>query len=137
MAVLNPTNYANAVPVAADSIIFYRDADGLIKTTTVQQAADVFASLSSQSLTPAFISVSTVLSTQQFAVFIAAGATNQTLPASALNSGRAFALANKGAGTVTVLPNGTDTIEGAVSITLAQYETAVLRSDGLGMYHRF
>jgi hypothetical protein len=137
MSQLNDINYVNQVPLAADYAPFVVDADGTVKTATMQQLADLFASLSSQSLTPVFISVDTILSTQQFAVFIAAGATNQTLPASALNAGRAFALANKGAGTVTVLPNGTDTIEGAVSLALAQYETAVLRSDGLGMYHRF
>lgn len=137
MSQLTVANYANATPLATDSLPFVQIAANLVKTVTVQGLADVLASLASQNVTVSVVSITTVLTTQQMLVVNAAGATNQTLPASSLNSGRTYYIANKGAGTVTVLPNGTDTIEGAASIALAQYATATLRSDGLGMWHRF
>jgi len=137
MSQVNNTNYPNQAPLAADYALFVRDSDGVLKTATMQQYADLFASLAGQNLAVSVVSINTTLTTEQFLVVMAAGATDQTLPASALNTGRAICIANKGAGAVTILPDGADTIEGAASITLAQYETCRLISDGLGMWFRF
>lgn len=137
MSQVNDTNYPNQVPLAADYALFVRDSDGVLKTATMQQYADLFASLAGENIAVSVVSINTTLTTEQMLVVTAAGNTDQTLPASSLNTGRTFRIANKGAGTVSVLPDGTDTIEGAPSITLAQYETATLRSDGLGMWFRF
>lgn len=135
MSTVNDTNYVNQVPVAADYTIFVRDSDGVLKTATMQQLADLFASLASLNLTVNVVSVNTVLdSSHQFVEANSGGAFNITLPASSLNTGRRYIIFNKGAGTVTVLPNGADTIENAASLTIAQYGNVMLISDGLGMW---
>jgi len=134
MSVLNPTNYSNATPVAADSLPFYRAADSLIKTATMQQLADLLQSLASLNLAVTIISVNTGLTTQQYVVFNSAGALAITLPASSLNTGRRYVYFNKGAGAVTITPNGADTIKGAANLVLAQYAGGQLVSDGLGMW---
>lgn len=134
MSQLNDTNYANATPVAADYFPFVVDASSLVKSVTMQQAADLFASLASQNLTVTATSVNLTLSTQQLVICTSAGAIDITLPVNSTNAGRQFIVCAKGAGAVTIQPNGADTIEGAASLVLAQYETARLASDGLGMW---
>lgn len=134
MSQVNDTNYANAQPVAADYMLFVRDSDGVLKTATMQQLADLFQSLASLNLGVTVIDSATTLSTEQFVEANAGGAFDITLPASSLNTGRSFRIFNKGAGTVTILPNGSDTIANAASIAVAQYETVELTSDGLGMW---
>jgi hypothetical protein len=137
MSIVNDTNYVNQVPVAADYTIFVRDSDGVLKTATMQQLADLFQSLSSLNLTPVVYSSAQVLADEQFVVANSGGVFNLTLPASSLNSGRGFRIFNKGTAAVTILPNGADTIAGAASLVLAQYDAAYLVSDGLGMYAVF
>lgn len=137
MSQLNDTNYANATPVAADYFPFVVDASSLVKTVTMQGAATLFASLASQNLDVDTTGVNLTLTTEQLVVSTAAGAIDITLPVNSTNAGRQFKIAVKGAGAVTVLPNGADTIEGAASLALAQYETATLASDGLGMWFVF
>jgi hypothetical protein len=137
MSQLNDTNYPNATPVAADYFPFVKDSDSTLKTVTMQGAADLFASLASQNVSVDVENANVTLTTEQMVVANSGGAFNITLPASSLNTGRTFYIANKGAGAVTILPNGADTIEGAASLVLAQYDTATLRSDGLGMWMRF
>lgn len=134
MSIINDTNYVNQVPVAADYTIFVRDSDGVLKTATMQQLADLFASLATLNLTVNVYSANQTLSTEQFVEANSGGAFNLTLPASSLNTGRRYIIFNKGAGVATVLPAGTDTIEGAASLALAQYATVMLTSDGLGMW---
>ena len=137
MSQVNDTNYVNQVPLSEDYTIFTRDSDGVIKTATMLQLAALFASINGDEAAVTVTPLATVITDEQFLVITAAGATNQTLPINSLNTGRRILIANKGAGVVTVLPNGTDTIENAVSITLNQYDTATLRADGLGMWFRF
>ncbi len=131
---LNVANYPNQIPLAADSLPFVRLSDSVLKTVTAQQLADFFQSLASLNLATTVVSSNITLTTQQRVVANSAGAFNITLPGSSLNTGRGYRIFNKGAGVVTVLPNGTDTIAGNASITLAQYASAVLYSDGLGMW---
>lgn len=137
MSQFNDTNYPNAVPVAADYAMFVRDSDGVVRTVTMQQLATLFASLASLNLEVDVISLDTTLSTEQLAIADSAAPIAFTLPDSALNTGRGFRIFNKGVGNLTVSPALGDTIEGGASITLLQYESATLYSDGLGMWSVF
>lgn len=135
MSRVNDTNYPNQVPTADDYTIFVRDSDGVIKTATMQQLATLFQSLSSLVLAvQVYSSDQTLDDEDQFVEANSGGAFNITLPASSLNTGRRYIIFNKGAGTVTILPDGSDTIKGGASLALAQYETVMLTSDGLGMW---
>lgn len=138
MARLNDTNYPNAVPVAADYFPFIRDSDSVLKTVTMEQAAALFQSLASLILSVSvYSSAQTLDSEDQFVEANSGGAFDITLPASSLNTGRAYRIFNKGAGAVTIQPNGSDTIAGAGSLALAQYDAVILQSDGLGMWAQF
>lgn len=137
MPIVNDTNYANQVPSEDDYTIFVRDSDGVIKTATMQQLATLFQSLASLINSVDVYSSDQTLSTEQFVEANSGGAFNLTLPASSLNTGRAYRIFNKGAGTVTILPNGSDSIEGSASLALAQYDAVIVQSDGLGMWAVF
>lgn len=137
MSQLNDTNYTAATPVAADYAPFVRDSDSVVKTATMQVLADLFSSLASLNLSVTILSANTTLTNQQLVVANSAGTFNITLPASSLNTGRGYRIFNKGAGAVTILPNGSDTIAGSASLVLAQYASATLYSDGLGMWTQF
>jgi len=134
---INNTNYLNQVALAADYITFFRNSDSVMKTTTMQQLAELLQSLGNLNLSVTVLSGNTTLTTQQMVVANSAGVFNITLPASSLVVGRGYRIFNKGAGTVTILQNGSDTIAGATSLTLAQYASATLYSDGLGMWSKF
>lgn len=137
MSQLNSTNYVNRVPIAADYTVTVRNSDGVVFTTTMQQLADLFQSLASLNLAVSIISSNTTLIAQQLVIANSAGVFNITLPASSLNTGRGYRIFNKGAGAVTILPNGSDTIAGSASLVLAQYESCTLYSDGVGMWAVF
>lgn len=137
MPQVNSTNFPNRVPIATDYAPFILNADGSAWTATMLQYATLFATLASQNLQVSVVSINTILTTQQLLVVNAAGATSQTLPASSLNTGRGYKIFNKGAGAVTILPNGSDTIAGDASLVLAQYAGVTLYSDGLGMWSKF
>lgn len=132
MSQVNDTNYPNQVPVAADYTIFVRDSDGVLKTATMQQLADLFTSLAALNSTVDVVSINLTLSDEQMVVANSGGAFDIDLPASSLNTGRAYQIYNKGAGAVTLVPNGADTIAGAPDLTLAQYDSVIIRADGLG-----
>lgn len=136
MPIVNDTNFTNKVPVAADYAPWIQDSDGVAYTATMLQLAVLFQSLASLILSVTVVDADVTLSTEQFVEANAAGIFNITLPASSLNTGRSYRIFNKGAGTVTILPNGTDTIAGGASITVAQYATVQLTSDGLGMWSK-
>jgi hypothetical protein len=137
MSQFNQSNYPPATPVALDYMLFGRNSDDHVLSASMQALANLFASLASLNLAVSVVSSSTVLTTQQLLEVNSGGATNQTLPASALNTGRRFLIFNKGAGAVTILPNGSDTIAGNASLVLNQYESVTLASDGLGMWATF
>lgn len=134
MSQVNDTNYVNQVPLAADYMLFVRDSDGVLKTATMQQLADLFQSLSSLNLAVTVISANQGLTTQQLVIFNSAGALAITLPANSLNAGRGYRYFNKGVGAVTITPNGADTIAGAANLVIAQYDGGTLYADGLGMW---
>lgn len=134
MSQLTVANYANATPVAADSVPFVRVSDDNVKTVTIQQLANLLQSLANLNLAVSVISANQTLVTEQLVIANSGGVFNLTLPANSLNTGRGYRIFNKGAGTVTVLPNGADTIAGAASLAIAQYASATLYADGLGMW---
>ncbi len=125
---------ADPVSLSAPTVTVVRDSDGVLKTATMQQLANLFASLAALNLATTILSAPTALTTEQYVVFNSAGALAITLPPSSLNTGRRFAYVNKGAGTVTITPDGSDTIAGAANLVLAQYDGGQLISDGLGMW---
>jgi hypothetical protein len=137
MSKVNDTNYTNQVPLADDYTIFVRDSDGVIKTATMQQLADLFASLAALNLAVTVISAQQTLTTQQLVVTNSGSAFDLDLPASSLNTGRTYRIYNKGAGAVTITPNGSDTIGGAASLVLAQGESVIITSDGIGNWATF
>lgn len=53
-----------------------------------------------------------------------------TLPSAAGITGRMYVVKNVGAGTITVDADGTQTIDGSLTVTLNQYDSAMLQSDG-------
>lgn len=137
MSQVNDTNYVNQVPVAADYMLFVRDSDGVLKTATMQQLAELFQSLASLINTVEVYSANQVLTTEQFVEANSGAALAFTLPASSLSTGRAYRIFNKGAGALTITPNGSDTINGAANLVLAQYESAIVQADGLGAWAAF
>jgi hypothetical protein len=132
MSQLNDTNYPAATPVAADYVPFVRDSDSVIKTVTMLALANLLQSLSGQNSTVDVVSANLTLSTEQMVVADDGSAFDIDLPASSTNTGRSYHVYNKGAGAVTLVPNGSDTIAGGADLTLAQYASAIIRADGLG-----
>lgn len=135
MSIFNDSNYPPATPVAADYLLFTRDSDGLQRTVDMQALANLLQSLASLTLSVSvYSSAQTLDAEDQFVEANSGGAFNITLPASSLNTGRRYIVFNKGAGIATLLPNGSDTINGSASLAVAQYESVMLVSDGLGMW---
>lgn len=135
MSQFDSANYPTVTPVAADLVLLLQASSGLVKTANLQGLANAAQSLASLNLSVVVYSSDQTLDGEdQFVEANSGGVFNLTLPASSLNTGRGYHIFNKGAGAVTILPNGADTIKGAASLVLAQYESAILRSDGLGMW---
>lgn len=134
MSQLTVANYPNQIPLAADSMPFVRLSDNVLKTVTVTQLAALIQSLASLVNTVSVYSADHTLTDDQFVEVNSGAAVAITLPASSLNAGRAYRIFNKGAGAVTITPNGSDTIKGAATMVLAQYDDVLLQSDGLGMW---
>lgn len=132
MPIVNDTNFTNKVPVAADYIPWIQDSDGVAYSATMQVLANLFATLAALNSTVEVVSANLTLSDEQMVVANSGGAFAIDLPASSLNTGRAYQIYNKGAGAVTITPNGADTIAGGASLVLAQYDSAIIRADGLG-----
>lgn len=53
------------------------------------------------------------------------------LPAVASNTGREYRIANKGAGVVTVDPNASEAIGNGTTLTLNQWQSCIIVSDGV------
>lgn len=137
MSQVNDTNYANQVPVADDYMLFVRDSDSVLKTVTMTQLGALLQSLASLINSVDVYSANQALTDEQFVEASSGSALAFTLPASSLNAGRAYRIFNKGAGALTITPDGSDTINGAANLVLAQYESAIVQSDGLGAWAAF
>ena len=137
MPIVNDTNFLNKIPTSVDYAPWIQDSDGVAYSATMQQLANLFASLASQNLTVTVITAQQTLSTQQLVVASSGSAFDLDLPASSLNTGRRYHIYNEGAGDVTVTPNGSDTVGGAASLVLSQGESVIIVSDGLGNWTTF
>lgn len=119
----------------ADTILILRDSDGTVVQISFE---DFLASINANTngaLKVTYLNADTVLDpTMGFVVVNSGSNVTLTLPLAAASAGIAFSVLNKGAGHVTIDASGSDTIAGQAAVTLLQYESAVLRSDGSSLY---
>lgn len=120
--------------VGSDIILVWQTSSGAVKTMTGQNLANSLQALMSANDVVSVLSVSTILTTQQFAVGNSGSPITFTMPDSASNPGMKIRIANKGASVLTVARAGADTIGGATSVTLAQWSGATYESDGQGVW---
>lgn len=137
MSIVNDSNYPPATPLPQDYTIFVRDSDGSMHTVTMQVLANLLQSLSSQNLSVDFVSSEITLTTEQLVVTSSGSAFDLNLPAAATNEGRGYRVFNSGTGSITLVPNGSDTIGLSSSLTLAQGESVIINSDGLDNWATF
>ena len=127
------TDFANA-----DIFLVWRTSTGSVKTIT---GANLIASI--KSLMPknfavtALNSATTLGASNEFVICNSGSPFTVTLPVNADFAGKPYYISNKGAGTINVAPDGTDTIAGASSLSIPQYSSFLLVSDGLGMWSKF
>lgn len=119
----------------ADTILIGRDSDGTINQITF---SDLIASIQSNTdgaQTVTYVNADTTLTAEMGYVVANTGANiTLTLPLAAASSGITFGVLNKGVGHVTIDPSGSDTIAGQSSITLGQFESARMTSDGSSLF---
>ena len=123
----NGTTYAAATLTAGTGIAVTNGAGSI--TVAASNAAGV------QPITT--IAVNTTLGTTNYTVLCNSntGAITVTLPAAATNSGRVYVIKRTGTNTVTIDPNGAETIDGAATYTLgALYASAMIQCDGTAWY---
>jgi hypothetical protein len=119
----------------ADTILFRRDSDGTINQITF---SDLIASIHSNTdgaQTVTYVNTDTTL-TPALGYVVANTSANitLTLPLASASSGITFGVLNKGVGHVSIEPSGSDTIAGLSSITLGQFESASMTSDGSNLF---
>jgi len=123
---------------STDLFLFWYSATGSVSTITGANLVASIKALNTSGLTTSIISANTTLDlTYQFVVANSGSPFTITLPlgtSSASYTGRPYYIFNKGAGTITVNITGGDTINGAASITLAQYAGGIFRYDGSSMW---
>lgn len=119
----------------ADTILLWQASSSTVNQITF---SDLIASIQSntdgaQIIT--YLNADTVLTPAMGYVVVNTGAnTTMTLPLAAASSGITFGVLNKGVGHVTIEPSGSDTIAGQSSVTLGQYESIRMTSDGSSLY---
>lgn len=81
------------------------------------------------------VTATTTLSSAHYTVFCnKTTAMTINLPAAASHSGRVYIVKNINTGVVTVDGNASETIDGALTVTLAQYEGVTIQSTGISWY---
>jgi hypothetical protein len=74
------------------------------------------------------------VATSDYTIDCTSGTFTVTLPSAVGIAGQIFVIKNSGAGTITITPNGAETIDGGASYSLAsQYKYVTLQSNGSGM----
>jgi hypothetical protein len=76
-----------------------------------------------------------ILTSDYYIAYTGTGGHTFTLPA-ATTGGRSFLIKHSGTGTLTIARSGSDTIDGATSLTLATYDSALLVADGTSDWER-
>lgn len=124
--------------VATDLFLFWATGTGSVSTITGANLVASIKALNTSGLTTNILSANTTLDlTYQFVVGNSAGAFAILLPLGTSNAdytGRAYYFFNKGAGVVTFNVTGPDTINGAASLTFAQFTGGIIRYDGSGSW---
>lgn len=123
---------------AADLILVYKESTGANKVITAEDFAASIKALTNRAFLTNIVNSATLLDqTYQFVIGNSGGGFNITFPLANANEGISWWITNKGTGAITLLPNGGDTFEGQASVSLAQYQSVIVVSDGIDMYHIF
>lgn len=137
MSKFNSTNYPLVIPVEDDTLLLRQDSTGRIKSVEVSALAEAISPLMSRSLVPSVVNGTLTLSTEQLVMASSAAPFDILLPAAAVNEGRPYYVFNSGAGAITLVADGTDTVGLDATLVLAQGESVILVSDGLGIWATF
>lgn len=137
----SPTLGTATVVVAGDYLLFWKTALAGNQQITMQNLATSLQGLMTFSDTVSILTSNTTLDgTYQMVVGNSGAGFNLTLPAAVSYPGKRYRIVNKGAGAVTLLRTGGDTIAagagGAVtSLAIAQYYGYEVISDGVSMWY--
>lgn len=140
---ISPTLGAATSVVTGDALLFWQSAGAPAgnKLITMGKLATSLKSLMDFTETVTILTANTTLdATHQFVVGNSGGAFNITLPEAVSFPGQRYRIANKGAGTVTVLRSGADAIanggSASTSVAIAQYEAYEFISDGVTAWYQ-
>jgi hypothetical protein len=118
-----------------DIILIGQQSSGLVKRITLQDLVTSIVAQTKNQLVVTYLNTDTVLdSSMGYVVVNSAGPVTLTLPLANINSGVQLPIENKGSGVVTIQASGADSISGASTITLAQYDKRVPLSDGINLW---
>lgn len=121
------TSKASALTIATDDKIVTMDtsASNVVGTVTTQQVANLFVK-------PPYITKSATytITSSDYLVNCTSGTFNLTLPTAASIEGRVFVIKNSGAGVITLNTTSSQTIDGAATVTLNQWDKVSVVSDG-------
>lgn len=139
MPAYNSPSYGTATALAvADVILFWSAALTGNQVISAQDMATSLQGMMDFADSPQFVTNNTTLdSTYDLVIANSGSAINITLPAAVSNAGRRYRIANKGAGALSVLRSGGDTIGGGTSASLAQYDAFEFISDGVDTWFQF
>ncbi len=129
--------YPPASVFALTSLFLFWDEDsGTVVSITGEDLVASVKTLMDPNETVNIVSANVTLTdAYQFVVANSGSGFTITLPSAAANPGKKYYISNKGAGTITIGKTGSDTIKGATSITMVQYKSYLIMSDGVDMWH--
>ncbi len=133
----------NAYPLvtdfsAEDLFLVWRDSTGSVKTINGENLVATIKSLMLKNFAVLELnSALTLTAADEFVICNSGSAFTVTLPVNADYAGKPYYISNKGAGTINVAPDGTDTIAGASNLSIPQFSSHLLIADGLGMWSKF
>lgn len=119
----------------ADTFIIWQDSSGTVCQISLSDLIASFISNTQGAQTVTPINADTVLTPEMGFVVVNSGAAiTVTLPLAAASSGITFPIMNKGAGHVTIQTSGSDTVAGQSTVTLTQFQSTRLQSDGSNLF---
>jgi hypothetical protein len=119
-------NVIASVKVEADEVVLISDNVVIAKTTTDR----VFETLRGRRKAVEDISSATTLTTESHIVNCTANTFTIDLPTAVGISGQEYIIKNSGSGTITIDPDGAETIDGVATVALAQWEAVTIVSYG-------
>lgn len=126
---------------AADIVLVWDTSAAANKTITFENLAEAVNDFLPKVDDVSIISSNTTLdSTYEFVVGNSGGSFNVTLPSASLNPGLRFRVANKGAGSITMVRSGSDVIaadgSAGTGFTIPQYNSYDFESDGVNTWFK-